>query len=398
MGMKSSWGECSTTKSRITCDNINGNTTLSEVQGVFLQITSGLRVEKYDGTRLSIITGDHGGVPRFKGVILGIVYHDLYLSRKALVERENAGFDLTNSDLCHSFFEDLTAKGMGLRLANYHTGNHCKDGFTPLETIRRFIGVIRSRSHLSSKGRPLSSKGRPLSWRGGLRLIVEGGRWDIGSLDYELDYELDLSCCCSCCKKDGSMTGVDLYRIPYDTSDPANRFVPNREKTLTLEKEKNQEQLAHANEVRKKTWKDLQSKKLTTMEDNKSHGNIDGGEWVYVQRKQRSKGFKTSNININRDNKVESNGFGRRLSDFDNVMREKATSFYLSNFPDSGDTNALWKMFNHYGKVVDVYIPFKRTKQDARFGFVRFSSIGDTGTFERKLKSITIGSTKLVIN
>ncbi|GKD18028.1 RNA-directed DNA polymerase, eukaryota, partial [Tanacetum coccineum] len=85
------------------------------------------------------------------------------------------------------------------------------------------------------------------------------------------------------------------------------------------------------------------------MEDNKSHGNIDGGEWVYVQRKQRSKGFKTSNININRDNKVESNGFGRRLSDFDNVMREKATSFYFSNFPDSGDTNALWKMFNHYG-------------------------------------------------
>ncbi|GKD42425.1 hypothetical protein Tco_1267070, partial [Tanacetum coccineum] len=28
-----------------------------------------------------------------------------------------------------------------------------------------------------------------------------------------------------------------LYEIPYDTSDPANRFVPNREETLTLEKE-----------------------------------------------------------------------------------------------------------------------------------------------------------------
>nr|GEW41886.1 hypothetical protein [Tanacetum cinerariifolium] len=28
-----------------------------------------------------------------------------------------------------------------------------------------------------------------------------------------------------------------LYEIPYDTSNPANRFVPNREETLTLEKE-----------------------------------------------------------------------------------------------------------------------------------------------------------------
>ncbi|GJS40787.1 reverse transcriptase domain-containing protein [Tanacetum coccineum] len=28
-----------------------------------------------------------------------------------------------------------------------------------------------------------------------------------------------------------------LFEIPYDTSDPANRFVPNREETLTLEKE-----------------------------------------------------------------------------------------------------------------------------------------------------------------
>ncbi|GJZ70151.1 hypothetical protein Tco_0633701 [Tanacetum coccineum] len=28
-----------------------------------------------------------------------------------------------------------------------------------------------------------------------------------------------------------------LYEIPYDTSDLANRFVPDREETLTLEKE-----------------------------------------------------------------------------------------------------------------------------------------------------------------
>ncbi|GKG12339.1 hypothetical protein Tco_0346576, partial [Tanacetum coccineum] len=28
-----------------------------------------------------------------------------------------------------------------------------------------------------------------------------------------------------------------LYEIPYDTSDPANRFCPDEEETVTLEKE-----------------------------------------------------------------------------------------------------------------------------------------------------------------
>ncbi|GJR78349.1 hypothetical protein Tco_0149134 [Tanacetum coccineum] len=76
-----------------------------------------------------------------------------------------------------------------------------------------------------------------------------------------------------------------LYEIPYDTSDLANRFVPDREETLTLEKESRSklnkdlvksydytkqnslyenfkpasqeyhDQLAHANEVRKKMWR-----------------------------------------------------------------------------------------------------------------------------------------------
>ncbi|GKA62119.1 hypothetical protein Tco_0761638 [Tanacetum coccineum] len=49
-----------------------------------------------------------------------------------------------------------------------------------------------------------------------------------------------------------------LYEIPYDQSDPANRLIPDREETLTLEKETSKEyhdQLAHANEVRNKMWR-----------------------------------------------------------------------------------------------------------------------------------------------
>ncbi|GJU66161.1 nucleotide-binding alpha-beta plait domain-containing protein [Tanacetum coccineum] len=55
-------------------------------------------------------------------------------------------------------------------------------------------------------------------------------------------------------------------------------------------------------------------------------------------------------------------------------------------------------MFGKYGKVVDVYIAFKKTKRNTRFGFVRFIHIGDMDSFERRLKSILIGNERLVIN
>ncbi|GKD66997.1 hypothetical protein Tco_1309105, partial [Tanacetum coccineum] len=66
-GSKSSWGECLIAKSRITCDNTNRNTTLSEVHGVSLRITSVVRLEKQAEARLSTVTGDRRGVPQFKG-------------------------------------------------------------------------------------------------------------------------------------------------------------------------------------------------------------------------------------------------------------------------------------------------------------------------------------------
>ncbi|GJV13640.1 hypothetical protein Tco_1355181 [Tanacetum coccineum] len=92
--------------------------------------------------------------------ILRIVYHDLYLGGKALIERENMGFDLTKSDFFPGFIKDLTMKGVGLRVADSHTGNHREDGFTPLETIRMFLGIIGSRSHSSSKGEAFEPVGR----------------------------------------------------------------------------------------------------------------------------------------------------------------------------------------------------------------------------------------------
>nr|GEW21282.1 hypothetical protein [Tanacetum cinerariifolium] len=52
--------------------------------------------------------------------------------------------------------EGHTPKGIGMLVADFVTGNHLKDDLSPLKTIRRFLGVVRSTSRSSSKGRPSS--------------------------------------------------------------------------------------------------------------------------------------------------------------------------------------------------------------------------------------------------
>ncbi|GJR23928.1 hypothetical protein Tco_0972455, partial [Tanacetum coccineum] len=98
---------------------------LSEAQGVSLRITFNVRV--CDENRLG-----HGTA--HKPVIMGV---------------------------SHDFrgFEGHITKGVELHVADFHTGNHREDDFSPLETIRRFSAIIRSKSLSSLKGRPLSRRG-----------------------------------------------------------------------------------------------------------------------------------------------------------------------------------------------------------------------------------------------
>ncbi|GJV02679.1 retrovirus-related pol polyprotein from transposon TNT 1-94 [Tanacetum coccineum] len=59
------------------------------------------------------------------------------------------GFDYPTFDLILS---KASAKGVGLRVTDSHTGNHPEDDFTPLETIRRLLVVIRRRSYSGFQG------------------------------------------------------------------------------------------------------------------------------------------------------------------------------------------------------------------------------------------------------
>jgi hypothetical protein len=73
-------------------------------------------------------------------------------------------------------------------------------------------------------------------------------------------------------------------------------------------------------------------------------------------------------------------------------------SYYFTNFPDNSNQVDLWKVFQRWGKVREVFLPNKRNKFGKRFGFVRFLDVNDPKKLEVKLDSIKINETKLHVN
>nr|GEW70802.1 RNA-directed DNA polymerase, eukaryota, nucleotide-binding alpha-beta plait domain protein [Tanacetum cinerariifolium] len=50
-------------------------------------------------------------------------------------------------------------------------------------------------------------------------------------------------------------------------------------------------------------------------------------------------------------------------------------SVFVTNFPKNSIARDLWKVCSDFGMVVDVFIPFKRSKSGKRFAFVRFIKV-----------------------
>jgi len=67
------------------------------------------------------------------------------------------------------------------------------------------------------------------------------------------------------------------------------------------------------------------------------------------------------------------------------------TSFFFTNFPPDYFEKDLWKIFQRWGRVLDVFISRKLNARNQRFGFVKFQSIRDVDVLERQLDSIWIG-------
>ncbi|GJX97311.1 RNA-directed DNA polymerase, eukaryota, partial [Tanacetum coccineum] len=74
----------------------------------------------------------------------------------------------------------------------------------------------------------------------------------------------------------------------------------------------------------------------------------------------------------------------------DHVVR-LSKSIFFTNFPDNFGSSDLWKLCEAYGKVVDVYIPNRKSKAGKRFAFVRFIKVDDVDRLVGNLCTLWVG-------
>lgn len=86
------------------------------------------------------------------------------------------------------------------------------------------------------------------------------------------------------------------------------------------------------------------------------------------------------------------------LPEFIRSRLSNTISFYFSNIHDDTKKGELWKVFGRCGKVKDVFIPAKKNKDGARFGFVRFTKDSLGEALLEKLDNVWVQSLKIKVN
>ncbi|GKA86101.1 RNA-directed DNA polymerase, eukaryota [Tanacetum coccineum] len=75
-----------------------------------------------------------------------------------------------------------------------------------------------------------------------------------------------------------------------------------------------------------------------------------------------------------------------------------ATSFFVTNIPDSLDAKGLWNACTPYGRLVDAFVANKRSKAGKRFGFIRYMGVTDPSSFVRSLSNSWVGNFHLYVS
>ncbi|GKD40406.1 nucleotide-binding alpha-beta plait domain-containing protein [Tanacetum coccineum] len=88
---------------------------------------------------------------------------------------------------------------------------------------------------------------------------------------------------------------------------------------------------------------------------------------------------------------------GDRRTKEDHVQRI-STSIFVTNFPEQFSFRDLWRTCQVYGRVVDAYIPNRRSKTSTRFGFVRFIQVKDVDRLVTILCTIWVDRLRLHAN
>ncbi|KAK7291117.1 hypothetical protein RIF29_06016 [Crotalaria pallida] len=99
---------------------------------------------------------------------------------------------------------------------------------------------------------------------------------------------------------------------------------------------------------------------------------------------------------------VVTTGRGTREERFNKGLHggtfKDATTFYVTNFPENLSTYELWRSFQQWGRVVDVFAPEKRNRSGKRFAFIRYSDVVFEKELKRKLDNAFIGGQRIFAN
>nr|GEZ25781.1 RNA-directed DNA polymerase, eukaryota [Tanacetum cinerariifolium] len=112
-------------------------------------------------------------------------------------------------------------------------------------------------------------------------------------------------------------------------------------------------------------------------------------EWQEVSKKK----FKLAAQRV----KFPSSGINQYFSKEDQT-KKISRSVFVTNIPDHFSARDLWNVCVAYGKVVDIFIPFKRSQAGKKFAFVRFISVDNLDRLIGNLCTIWIGRLKLHAN
>nr|GEU39623.1 hypothetical protein [Tanacetum cinerariifolium] len=112
-------------------------------------------------------------------------------------------------------------------------------------------------------------------------------------------------------------------------------------------------------------------------------------EWHEVIRKKSNSVFQRLKF---------PSGVNNRYFSKEDQTQKISKSVFVTNFPDHFSARDLWNVCVAYGKVVDVFIPFKRSKVCKKFAFVRFIRVDNLDRLIENLSTIWIGRFRLHAN